>query len=444
MRNILLAGVALLGVSAYLSEARAQTPPPPPTVFPETTTPGKLDGAAPGSVQINIGFQDLTAIMAQSGTGATGENARANPQFLSWFHFFPSMSYTNPAGIKFGMDAEIRDNNPGQTSNNSGPAPTQAGGTTFYIQSAEAYISSDRFGKLAYGTPNGALDDLGVGTGDDWGNGDFFSFYSPPNAPAFAMADSYDGDVPRQKILYETPTFAGAFKAGISYQPTDVALDVSTAQTIGDPCSTGTLASCDHPTGLARNRVELAAQLNKTFGAVGVKADVGYVGSGAEANGAGIHYQTVSYGNVGALLTLAGFELEGSVSSGKFNATGNNVGVGNVAISSLASPGDPALSGSKTSSVYTAALGYNMGPYGIGAVYYGMSYDDSEGAGNYAPGVKTDNVSGVGIGGSYVVGPGVTLQLDAYTYETRVPTKAGSAVGSTNGNIVALASYFQF
>jgi predicted porin len=444
MRNILLAGVALLGVSAYLSEARAQTPPPPPTVFPETTTPGKLDGAAPGSVQINIGFQDLTAIMGQWGTGATGNNTRANPQFLSWFHIFPSMVYTNPAGIKFGIDTEIRDNAPGQNSLNSGGPPAVAGGTTLYIQSAAAYVSSDRFGKVAYGTPNGALDDLGVGTGDDWGNGDFYSWYGPPNAPAFAMADSYDGDVPRQKILYETPTLLGMFKGGVSWQPTDVALDVSTGQVIGDSCPDGTLATCAHPVGLARNRVELAAQLNHTFGIVGVKADLGYVASGVEPNSAGVHFQTVSYGNFGAVLTIAGIELEGSVSSGKFNATGANVGVGNTPISSLASPGDPALSGSKTSSVWTAALGYNMGPYGIGAVYYGMSYDDSEGSGNFAPGLKTDNVSGVGIGGSYVVGPGVTLQLDAYTYETKVPFKTDSAFGSTNGSIIALASYFQF
>jgi hypothetical protein len=72
-----------------------------------------------------------------------------------------------------------------------------------------------------------------------------------------------------------------------------------------------------------------------------------------------------------------------------------------------------------------------------------MSYDDSEGAGLFGPGKKTDNVSGVGLGGSYVVGPGVTLQLDAYTYETRVPYVKAST-GSTNGSIVALASQFAF
>ncbi len=286
MRKVLLAGVALAGVAAFMTEARAQTAPPP-TVFPETTTPGKLDGAAPNSVTINIGFQQLTAIMGEWGTGATGDNSRAEPQLFNWFHFFPSMDYANPAGIHWGISAEIRNNNSGQTSLN--------GGNTFYVHDAHAYVSSDRFGKFAVGTPNGALDDLGVGTGDDFGDGDFYSWYGPPNAPAFAMADSYDGDTPRQKLLYELPTFAG-LKAGISYEPTDVALDHSTSLTTGDVCTGGIVAgSCAafaHPTGLARNRVEVAAQFNRTFGQFGLKADVGGAFSGSEGDPAGRRTRT--------------------------------------------------------------------------------------------------------------------------------------------------------
>lgn len=439
MRKLLLAGAALAGVTAFMTQAYAQTPTPP-TVFPETSTPGKLDGAAPGSVTINIGFQMLNAIMVMGGTGANGENRRVNPQFLEWFHFFPSMDYVNPQGIHFGIAAEIRDNAPGQNSLNSGGAPAVAGGTTFYIQSAASYVSSDRFGKVAVGTPNGALDDLGVGTGDDFGDGLFYSWYGPPNAPAFAMADSYDGDVPRQKITYETPSFAG-FKFGISWQPSDVALDVSNNQVIGDNCPGGVLTACAHPVGLARNRVEIAGQFNRTFGSFGVKADVGYVFAGAENNTAGIGFRNVSYINGGAVVTIAGVEIEGSVSTGQFNATGSNVAIGGSSISGLASPGDPSLSGSKNSSAYIAGVGYNMGPFGIGAVYYGMDFDDSELNGNLG---HTDHVNGVGIGGSYVVGPGVTLQLDAYTYRTTAAVNPSTGVGDTNGSIFALAAQYAF
>jgi predicted porin len=417
MRKVLLAGVALAGVAAFVTDARAQSSPPP-TVFNETTTPGKLDGAAPGSVTINIGFSQLTAIMGEWGTGANGERNIAEPQLFNWFHFFPSMDYANPAGIHFGISAEIRNNNSGQGGGN--------GGNTFYVHDAHAYVSSDRFGKFEVGTANGALDDLGVGTGDDFGNGIFYSWYGPPNAPPFAMADSYDGDTPRQKVVYESPTFAG-FKVGASYQPTDVALDHSTGLTTGDPLTAaGTLA---HPAGLARNRIEVAGQFNRTFGAIGLKADVGGAFAGHEANGLGIKYQNVSYGNGGVVVTFAGFEAEGSVSSGRFNAGPTNV----------MSPGSPALTGSKDSSVWIAGVGYNMGPFGVGAVYYGMTYDDSEGGGLYTPGKRTDNVSGVGAAGSYTVGPGVVLQLDAYTYETRIPLNH-----TTNGSIVALASQFSF
>ena len=125
------------------------------------------------------------------------------------------------------------------------------------------------------------------------------------------------------------------------------------------------------------------------------------------------------------MLTYAGVELEGSVSSGHFNAVGLGMG----------SPGGPAPAGSKDSTVYIAGLGYNMGPFGIGAVYYGMNYDDSEQTGVAG---HMDVVNGEGLGASYVVGPGVTLQFDAYTYETKLPTT------TTHGNIVALASQFAF
>src|ERR1700690_512073 len=153
VRKVLLAGVALAGVAAFVTDARAQGAPP--TVFPETTTPGKLDGAAPNSVTINIGFQQLTAIMGEWGTGATGENSRAAPQLFNWFHFFPSMDYVNPAGVPFGVTGGIRKQNAGQ-----GGVEGGAGGNTFYIHSSSAYVASDRFGKFAVGTPNGALDDL--------------------------------------------------------------------------------------------------------------------------------------------------------------------------------------------------------------------------------------------------------------------------------------------
>jgi hypothetical protein len=427
MRSILLAGVALVGVSACLSEARAQSAPAAPTVFNETTTPGKLDGAAPGSVTVNIGIQELTAIMAESGSGATGKNQRAFPQLFNWFHLFPSADYVNPAGIHFGTNAEVRNNNTGQNSNN--------GGNTWYIHSATGYVSSDKFGKFAVGTPNGALDDLGVGTGDDFGNGLFYSWYGPPNAPSFAMADSYDGDTPRQKLLYESPTFAG-FKLGVSYQPTDVALDHSTSLTTGDPCTValvdGTCSALAHPAGLARNRVEVAAQLNRTFGIIGVKADVGGAFSGWERNDGGPRFQNVSYGNVGAVVTIAGVELEGSVSSGKWNAVGMGLG----------SPGGPAPAGSKNSSVYTAGIGYNMGPFGIGAVYYGENYDNLENGGLYS---HIATVNGGGIAGSYVVGPGVTLQVDAYAYENKgVSTSSNIDPHKTHGNIIAVATQFAF
>jgi hypothetical protein len=75
MRYILMAGVALVGVSAFLTEARAQGGP---TVFPTTTTPGKLDGAAPNSVTVSLGGRIFSGIEFESGTGNSGA-AKAAP-----------------------------------------------------------------------------------------------------------------------------------------------------------------------------------------------------------------------------------------------------------------------------------------------------------------------------------------------------------------------------
>jgi predicted porin len=270
-----------------------------------------------------------------------------------------------------------------------------------------------------------------VGTGDDWGNGLFYSWFGPPNAPSFAMADSYDGDTPRQKLTYETPSFAG-FKGGISYQPNDVAINLSTNLTNGNP-STGA-GTWDHPTGLARNRIEAAVQYINTFGPFGVKADVGGAWSGVESSYGGPAYQNVSYGNGGVVLTYAGFEFEGSASVGHFNAwCGNDA----VAGSCTMSPGDPAPAGSKDSAVWTVGFGYNSGPYSLGFSWYDMNFDDLQAGG--AVGGHMDHSYGPGIGGSYVVGPGVTLQLDAYTYKTQYYSHP-----TTNGNIIAFTGVFAY
>ena len=418
MRKLLLASVAL-GVAAYLpSAAQAQSP-----TFPTTTTSGKLDGAAPGSVTVSLGFTLQTSIIGEGGTGSSGANGKTFPQFLNWYHFFPSFDYVNPAGIHFGTKAEIR--------NNGVPQGEANGGNTFYIQQVQGYVSSDRIGEFAFGLPNGALDDLGVGTGDDWGNGLFYSWFAPPNFPTWSMADSYDGDTPRQKLLYESPTFAG-FKAGISYQPNDVAINLSTGLTNGNPV-TGP-DTWAHPQGLARNRIEAVLRFDRTFGPLGVKANIGGAWSGVESSYGGPAYQDVSYGNGGLVLTYAGFELEGSISTGQWNAY---CGAGAVAGSCAFSPGGPAPSGSDASVAWDVGFGYNMGPYGIGFTWYDLNFDDLQAGG--AVGGHMDHSYGPGIGGSYVVGPGVTLQLDAYTYKTQYFSHP-----STNGDIIALTGVFAY
>jgi predicted porin len=255
-------------------------------------------------------------------------------------------------------------------------------------------VSSPTFGKVQFGLPSGALVQNAVGTGDDFGTGLFFSWYNP--GTIWVMADAPDNYITQQKVVYTTPEFSG-FKAAISWEPTAVSMNYSDALTIGqDPtCLAG--GSCGL---LSKNRVELAAKYTGTFGAVGVKANGGYVFSDAEKAGDTKVAQSVSYGNVGLEFHLAGFELEGSVNPGKFNV--NAVDNGN--------PDGPLPLGAKGSTAWIVGGGYGAGPFKVGAVYYDVSYDEGDLGG---PLGKTGHMGGEGLGGSYSVGPGVVLYVDA-------------------------------
>jgi predicted porin len=410
MRKLLLAGVALAGVAAYLpTTAQAQSP-----VFNETSRPGKLDGAAPGSVQVNLGGTLFTAILFTSGTNDSGSNKVSNPNLLNYFRLYPNFDYANPSGIHFGVSAEVRSNGAPQAGNRTH--------NTLYWHSATAYISSPMLGKFAFGTPNSAVDGLGVGTGDDFGTGGFYSEYGWPNAPIFLASDAYDGDVPKQKLAYTSPSFAG-FVVGVSYQPTSVGLNNSSGLT--DNTSAYTSA------GQSKDRIEIAAQFSHAFGAASVKADVGYAtasvapGATAPALSGSSGYKSVSFINAGAVVNVAGFEIEGQINTGNFAANYNDSG----------SPFGPELKGAKKTTAYIVGVGYSAGPYSIGAQYYGVNYDAWDAGGSLG---STATISGEALGAGYQVGPGVNVYFDAMTNENKV---GGNKVHGTG---IGLGTYFSW
>jgi predicted porin len=400
MRKLLLAGVALAGAAAYLpTTAQAQSP-----VFNETTRPGKLDGAAPGSVQVNIGGTLFSAILFTSGTNDSGANKVSNPNLVNYFRLYPNFDYASPSGIHFGVSAQVRSNGSKQAGNRTT--------NTLYWHSAVGYVSSPAFGKFEVGSPNDAVDELGVGTGDDFGTGGFYSEYGWPNAPIFIAADSYDGDVPKQKLAYISPSFAG-FTLGVSYQPTSVGLNNSSGLTDTPPSLVGQ----------SKDRIEVAVQFSHAFGPASLKADVGYATASVAPGVTG--YKSVSFVNAGAVVNVAGFEVEGSINTGNFAANYNDSG----------SPFGPELNGAKKTTAYIVGVGYSAGPYSIGAQYYGVNYDASDAGGSLG---ATATISGEALGAGYQVGPGVSVYFDAMTNQNKV---SGSQVHGTG---IGLGTYFSW
>jgi hypothetical protein len=416
MRKILLSGIAMIAVGGFASLAHAQSP-----VFNSTTRPGKLDGAAPGSVQVNIGGTLFSGILFTSGTGDNGANQTQNPNLVSYIRLYPNFDYASPSGIHFGLSAELR---------SAGAAQDKSRSTnTLYWHSAASYVSSDKFGKLEFGTPNDAIDQLGVGTGDDYGTGGFYSEYGWPNETNFIAADSYDGDNPHQKIAYISPVFAG-FTFAVSYQPTAVGLTNSSSLT-----TDSTLSASATNGAASKDRVEAAIQFSHAFGPASLKADAGYATASISAPAGNVNsYNDVSYFNAGAQVNVAGFEAEGSVNTGKFSAAGNDAG----------NWGGPSLKGSSDTTAYIVGVGYSAGPYSIGAQYYHLSFDAQDGGGIAGGLGKTAHGSGEALGAGYQVGPGVSVYFDAITDTNKTPATSVAKSTSANGTGIGLGAYWSW
>jgi hypothetical protein len=428
MRKFLLAGVALAGVSAYLPTAAfAQSP-----VFPVQSTAGKLDGAAPGSVSVTLGGRIFSAVEFESGSGDSGPSKVSSPNLVNYIRLYPSFDYANPSGIHFGVAMEIRTAGTHQGVGSSTDA--------FFGFSGVGYVSSDKFGKFAFGTPNSATDQLGVGTGDDFGTGGFYSEYGWVNNPIFAVSDAYDGDVPKQKLAYYSPSFVG-FTVAASYQPTSVGLNNSGALVDNLPAGGGAGAATGAQ---SKDRLEIAAQFSHAFGPAALKADIGYAHANTSVVGNVGGYRDVSMFTAGAQGNIAGFELEGSVVTGKWAYNYNDSG----------SPFGPSLDGAGTSTSYIVGIGYAVGPFSVGAQYYGVRFDQGDYGATTAAGVLNTGhqgkEDGFAVGGSYSVGPGVSVNFDIATNTTKTPgafqteSVSGNKVEKTSGTIFGLGTYINW
>ncbi len=401
MRKLLLAGVALGAVTAMVSATPARADDQPAAVFPVTTETDlagyngpSLNGAAPGSVQVNLGGRTFSALwFTTQPSGTPGWRQAPQPQFMSYFFLYPGFDYSSPSGVHFGAQAEIRETSAvqggGTGGNINSPLP--------FFHQAWTYVSSPVYGKVQFGMASGALTANAVGQADDFGEGLFFGWYSTNPYIPWVMGDAYDNYVTQQKVVYTSPTFSG-FTAAVSFQPNAVAQTWAGNTTLGinPDCLAGSACGL-----LSRNRVEMVLKYANTFGALGLKAAGGYVFAGADRAGGTAVAQDVSFGNVGFQVTYAGFEFEAQGQTGKFN----------VNLADNGNPDGPLPLGAKGSTAATLGFGYSTGPVKLGAVYYYADYDLADFGGT--PG-RIGAISGPGFGAAYTVGPGVVAYFDSY------------------------------
>ncbi len=306
-------------------------------------------------------------------------------------------------GLKYGGSIELRQNQ-GFAAELQPESATRARCT---CSASFVYVGADKFGKVSLGSPVQPTELFQTGN------------------PANFNTGGWDGDLPgifttgldyfltdtndrANKIVYVSPQFTG-FDFGLSFEPNDYGNEYgkpfTRASSVGgddtlDP-ATGVVTNSALQFGKRRNTVDGAARYQGTFGAIGIKADVGgsYGGSvrssgtvqadGSTINGPNVKNFTLVTGGISA--TFAGLELDGLIDHGQFGPSLVSVQTGQT-------------------TAYIVGASYTMGPMIFGASYYGF---DS----GFTRAVGAGNMHGYGIaaGGTYTLAPGASLFLE-YLY----------------------------
>ena len=407
MRKILLAGVALATAAAFMpATANAQATSSPVTVY--------------------IGGRLFQGIFPSHSTGQNdGLNKYSSVSYPNYFRLYPSADYAAPSGVHYGFSGEIRSN--GGVNKTNG---------TLYWQRAYGYVTSAKFGSLEFGTPVPVLEKYAVGVNWDYGTGGFDGEYGWNGAngtPLWLFPDNNDTTT---SIQYTTPTYAG-FLAAFNFSPSQNNLG-SNNQT------TSTSDPLNPAINKYSNRVQGTINYGGTFGALGLKANVGGQYSGVVHNtvpatavtAAGENAVAMSILDAGLAVTYAGVTAEAHVDTGYF-------GAGWTPLKPHSSPTTAAIAG-LTYTIPNPAV-----PLAMGAGYYWYQID----ANNYtfvagtAPAAHERVIfNGAQVGASYKWVPGVTFFLDGLYGVQRAPSGSELVVGNNKVTSygLGLGTYFQW
>jgi hypothetical protein len=372
MRKLLLAASALVGLAGVANAA---------SLSPNAPNP------APGSITVTFNALVESFFFAGNDDGARRAGPAQKYQSFAigtYSRLYPSFDGVLANGLKYGGAIEIR--HKAQTT------PTTADNNpNLYAQREYVYVGSDRAGRFYFGgqVPPTELFQVGnpVSFNDGGWDGDLNGFFV--TGLPYYIDDANDRSA---KLMYVSPQFAG-FDFAASFAGNDV----------GNSMNAATRLSTD--TGLAsnaarRNVLDGAARYQGTFGAFGVKANIGGTtaaavqpGAGDIADGAALPRKGYSLFAAGLSFTYAGFEVDGHLDTGKF---GDSLGT--------------LAEGESGTTAYIFGGSYTTGPIIVGASYYGFDSGDLK-----HRGAGERHGYGIAAGGTYTLAPGASIFLD-YLY----------------------------
>jgi len=410
MRNYLLASAAALGLMVAGGAQAANFAPTDafqnagsagaPKTNPD---PGKIVVRVAGLFAADLGFVNSTSDKSTAVPGA-----KQSPIGMGgYFRLYFGVDGRTTNGIIYGANAEMRTDFAGAGARNytQGTAPvgnpsSNSTAQLWYTRRSYGYVGGDSWGIVRIGQGDGPVDlFVGNSTGEfyDTGfwDGDICDLVGNGclNWPFPVTGNEYDS----AKIAWVSPSFSG-FKLGLSWAPgtgTAQATGGNTAAA-GQDIRTSTSANTND-LNRTMNMVEIAARYQGNMGAVGIDAMAGYTFSGMVKPTAGAVFPAGTNGvnnlsliDVGATLSVAGFQPFFHVLTGKANASGNAM-----------VPQQKLISGRhKDELVWTTGVAYGQGPWIVGVGYVSeISQGSAAGTGNLTE-------TGFNLGGVYTVTPG--------------------------------------
>jgi predicted porin len=362
---------------------------------------------------------------------------------LEYFRLYPGVDAMATNGLRYGGMTEIRENWSAQSYNSAAPAAASAYNSngnpssgftctqTLYVRRAFVYFASDKVGivRLGQGDDVTGSFDNGVTTFQNFDTGNW-NGDAPTPIPgnlemSFPFLSQQGADYGSNKVVYFSPQFAG-FDFGLSWAPNNVNGEAPCGNA-GSACTSLSSSSTLADGARWMDHFEVGARYQGTLGPVAIYAMAAYVGSGhvdytgappAETSGSTWNgkYNSISAGDVGVAVTIAGFTVGGHYLGG----TINNVNSTNP-------------NGAPQSQAWMLGVQYATGPFVVGTSYY--NYQE-QGAPQLT-GVTQRYTDAFDLGGTWNAAPGLYFYAQYMWGQQHqgqynfIQGAAGSSLGNT-------------